>query len=227
MEIIRKNKRANKEGNKMKLARILVLAVAIFALTGTSHAWFLDFEWGVGHDYEQVQAPGLYFTALLYNDATLGCYNSSSDNGSEWNDGEFWIGGNVAVGTPMMGGLGRIDFTNADGSWFTTGYCTGYDFFQVEAFDINDNSLDVAMGAPNTRYSHGNDDGMDFLTVSSASNNIAYVNISGVAGAWVADNMSGDASGVYSPAIPEPTTMVLFSLGLLGMGAGLRKRMKK
>lgn len=213
----------------MKLARILITAVAIFALTGTSQAWFLDFEWGVGHNYEWIQSgvPGLEFASdMFYADANSGGWNFSSyDLGTSWNSGEYWINGYVGAHA-SSNGIGRINFLNADGSWFTTGYTAGNAFY-VEAYDINDNLLDVASGAANRRYLEGNPNGPSYLTVSSASNNIAYVILHDGGYFWVADNMSGDASGVYDPSIPEPTTMALLGLGLLGMGAGLRKRMKK
>jgi hypothetical protein len=213
----------------MKLARILVLAVMIFALTGTSHAWFLDFEWGLGHDYEQIQSgiPGLTFASdMFYADAMNGAWNFSSyDLGLAWYSQEYWINGYVGAHA-SSNGIGRIDFANADGSWFTTGYCAGNTFY-VEAYDINDNLLDVASGAANRRYLESNPNGPGFLTVSSGANNIAYVILHDGGYFWVADDMSGDASGVYDPSIPEPTTMALLGLGLLGMGAGLRKRMKK
>jgi hypothetical protein len=212
----------------MKFARILVLAVAIFALTGTSHAWFLDFEWGLGHDYENLQSgiPGLNFSDdYIYADAVNGAWNFSSDNGSEWNAANYWMFGNVAAFSTT--GVGRIDFANADGSWFTTGYSALSDFY-LEAYDINDNLLDMAYGAGNLRYVEPfNGDGMDFLTVSSASNDIAYILMHDGYNYWITDNMSGDASGVYDPSIPEPTTMALLGLGLLGMGTGLRRRFKK
>jgi hypothetical protein len=202
--------------------------VAIFVFTGTSQAWFLDFEWGLGHDYESIQSgvPGLTFDSdMFYADATTGGWNFSSDNGSEWNSGEYWIGGNVGAHADGSG-IGRINFDNADGSWFQTGYTAGSAFY-VEAYDASDNLLDVATGAANRRYLEGNAAGMDYLYVSSAMNNIAYVVLHDGGYFWVADNMSGDASGVYSPAIPEPATMVLFGMGLLGMGAGLRRKLKK
>jgi hypothetical protein len=213
----------------MKLARILVVMVALFAFTGTSQAWFLDFEWGLGHDYEQIQSgiPGLNFASdMFYADATTNGWNfSSEDLGLTWNSGEYWIGGYVGAHA-SSNGIGRIDFANADGSFFTTGY-TAYNGLYLEAYDVNDNLLDATSGPSNLRFSDGNSDGMDYLTVSSAMNNIAYVVIHDGGYFWVADNMSGDASGVYSPAIPEPATMALFGMGLLGMGAGLRRKFRK
>ena len=211
----------------MKLSRILLVLFATVILTGTSNAWMLDFEWGLGHDYEQIQSgiPGLNFASdMFYADAVNGSWNFSSDNGGEWGSGEFWIGGNVAAHA-ATNGIGRIDFASADGSWFTTGY-TAASTFYVEAYDAFDNLLDVATGVGNTRYYHGNSVGMGYLTVSSASNNIAYVVLHDGGYGWVTDNMSGDASGVSDPAIPEPATMTLFGLGMLGM-ATLRKRFKK
>jgi len=212
----------------MKFARLLVIMVALFAFTSASQAWYLDFEWGLGHDYEQIQSgiPGLNFASdMFYADAMNGAWNFSSyDLGLEWYSGEYWIEGYVGAHA-SSNGIGRIDFANADGSFFTTGYTAG-NMFYVEAYDINDNLLDVATGPANRRYYESNPNGPGYLTVSSASNNIAYVVLHDGGYFWVADNMSGDASGVYSPAVPEPATMALFGLGLLGLGAKLRKRMK-
>jgi hypothetical protein len=212
----------------MKLARLFIALVLVLGLAGTSHAWFLDFEWGVGHDVEQVQSgiPGLSFSSdLVYADVNVPHWNFSSDDGSIYGAGNYWMFGQVAVWSNT--GVGRIDFANADGSYFTTGYSALSDFY-LEAYDIGGNLLDAAYGGGNLRYEPPyNEDGMDFLTVSSASNNIAYVLMHDDYNYWIIDNASGDATGVYSPAIPEPATMTLLGLGLLGMGAGFRRRMKK
>ena len=210
----------------MKSARILIALVAVLAFAGSSQAWYLDFEWGVGHDQEWIQSgvPGLNFASdMFYADANTNNWNFSNDLGDSWGTGYYWIEGYVGAHA-SSNGIGRIDFANADGSWFSTGYCAGSEFF-VEAYDEFDNLLDVASGAANRRTLEGNNDGLDYLTVSSASNDIAYVVLHDGGYYWVADAMSGDASGVYSPAIPEPATMTLFGLGLLGIGA-IRRRMK-
>ncbi len=212
----------------MRTAKILVLMVALFAFAGTSHAWFLDFEWGLGHNYELIQSgiPGMDFgDELYYLDAMSDLWNTSSyDLGLEWNLGEFWIEG--YVGVTSSAAIGRIDFDNADASFFTVGYSSFYSF-TLEAYDINDNLLSFVTGPSNLRYINDNDAGMGYLTVATGMSDIAYVTMGCPTGSnsWIADNMSGDASGVSSP-IPEPTTMALLGLGLIGMGARLRKRMK-
>lgn len=214
----------------MKLVRVLFVMVAIFALTSTSQAWFLDFEWGLGHNYEEVQSgiPGLNFsTELFYADATTDIWGFSSyDLGLEWSTGQYWMEGNVAI-SAFAGDIGRIDFVNADASYFTTGYCT-FMTFTLEAYDINDNLLSYVSGPGNTRYVDGNPFGMGYLTVATGMSDIAYVILQSESLWFDVDNMSGDASGVSIPsAVPEPATMVLFGMGLLGMSARLRKRMKK
>ena len=212
----------------MKLARILVLVVAIFALTGTSHAWFLDFEWGVGHNGETVATgiPGLQFTTTdgydwMYGDINTGGYNVSSDNGDVYGTGRYNMSGEVFTWLGTSQGSGRIDFLNQDGSFFTVGYSSASNFF-LEAYDAGGSLLDVASGPANTQWEGVYT--LGYLTVTSAASDIAYILVHDGGNYFCIDNVSGDASDVHSPAIPEPATMALLGLGLIGLGARLRKR---
>jgi hypothetical protein len=212
----------------MQVKRIAITAMVALALCGTASAdWFLDFEWGFGHDREQISSgiPGLEFTTTgdydwLYADITTDTYNVQSDNGTSWGSATYFMSGNVFAWLGEYADQGRIDFMNADGSYFTTGYCS-YSAFYVEAYDKLDNLLDVVSGPANTVLDGG--DGLDYLTVTSASNNIAYVMMHDTGNQWLADNMSGDATGVENPSIPEPATLLLLGAGLLGGGL-LRKK---
>ncbi|MFH1893445.1 MAG: PEP-CTERM sorting domain-containing protein [Candidatus Zixiibacteriota bacterium] len=213
-----------------KLTRIAVALLMVFAISGTANAWLLDFEDGLGQDQVPIASsiPGLQFTTTdgfdwIYGDATTNNWNVSNDLGDVWGTGRYNMEGYVFATIFGSAGDGRIDFLNQDGSFFTTGYSSQSDFF-VEAYDVNDNLIDAASGAANTQWEGVY--GLDYLTVSSAMNDIAYVMIHDTGNYWLTDNMSGDASGVPDDTIPEPATLLLLGAGLLAGGIARRKARK-
>jgi hypothetical protein len=207
--------------------KIIVLAGCVLALTTPSYAWFLDFEWGLGHDGQNIASgvPGLQFTTTdnqnwVYGDITTGLYNTHSDNNSMYGTADYFMGGNVFAWLGPNQGQGRIDFLNDDGSTFTTGYCSASTFY-LEAYDKNGNLITSTSGGPN-RFSDGGT-GLDYLTVTSGQHDIAYVLLHDTGNFWLTDNMSGDASGVNPPSVPEPVSLVLLGTGLLGVAIFRRR----
>lgn len=208
-----------------KLANLLLAVIMAVIMAGNINAWFLDFEWGLGHDGEAIASTvtGVEFTTTdgqdwRYADILNGSYNAHSiDMG--YGSGAYHMYGYVSAWLGTTQGNGRMDFTNKDATYFTIGYASISDFY-LEAYDEFGTLIDQAVGGSNYGV------GMDFLTVTSTSPNIAYIMIHDSGNYFTVDNMEGDATGVISPNVPEPTTMVLVGLGLLGMGARLRKRSK-
>ena len=203
----------------------LVAAAAVLLLVGApAHAqFFLDFEDGVdGAPINDI--PGVSFEDFngfpsLYGDSRTGQYNTTSDdlgygNGIYHHNGNFflWAG-------PEADARGVVvDFTENDGTWFTTGYSAldGTNFY-VEAFHTDGTSVEV-IGAGNTGTP------MAYLTVNAdAGKMIDYVVLHNPGNYWLADDMSGDASRVGEP-IPEPATLLLLGGGLLGLAARRRRR---
>lgn len=210
------------------MRKMVTVLLAVFLVAGawsSANAWTINFENGKGQDRTVIAStiPGLQFTTTdgydwLYGDATAG-YNVRNQFGEF--GGGYFMRDTVFAWLGESQGSGRIDFINADGGFFQTGYCANSNFY-LEAYDAAGNLLDSDVGGNNYGVS------FDYLSVSSASNDIAYVLMHDTGNYWEVDEMSGDATGIPDQsqgAVPEPATLLLFGLGLVG--GAIRKRMAK
>ena len=111
-----------------------------------------------------------------------------------------------------------IDFTENDGTWFTTGYSSSSDFY-LEA-NLTDGATILVSGTANTGNSMG------YLSIAATSGTfIDSIVLNDTGNHWLVDDMSGDATGVGP--VPEPATILLMGLGLLGLVGYNRKRLIK
>lgn len=209
----------------MRKAMIFLYVVLIFfGMLGNSSAFFIDFENGTNgasvSDIAGVSFHDFNGYMPLYGDSRTGLYNTTSDDlGLSWrdgyfhHDGYFWLwAGNNADARGVI-----VDFTNNDGTWFTTGYNSCASFY-LEAY-LTDGTMVSVSGASNVMKP------MEYLTVHALANTyIDYIILrhDDVGNSWLADNMSGDASGVGKPTdsssdTPEPAAAFLLSIGLMGL----------
>ena len=208
----------------MKLGAIFAAAsVLVLASAPANASFFIDFENGTDGapvtDIAGVSFQDFNGYDALYGDSRTGQYNTTSDDygygsGAYHHNGDFWLWAG-----PQADAQGVIvDFTENDGTYFTTGY-SSFSSFYVEAYHTDGTSVQVVGGA-NTGAPMG------FLTVNAdAGKFIDYVVLHDSGNYWLVDDMSGDASRVGEP-VPEPATLLLVGGGLLGMAARRRKRNK-
>jgi len=199
------------------------IAVSAFVLASTpAHAvFFLNFENGTDGspvtDINGVSFQSFNGFPSIYGDSSTGNYNTTSDDLNQtWNAGSFhhngffwlWAGPNAnAQGV-------KVDFTQNNGTWFTTGYSSASSF-TVEVHHTDATSVNF-VGAANTGGPMGY-----INAVASAGKFIDYVVLHDTGNAWLVDDMSGDADGVST--VPEPSTLVILGLGLV-CTATLRRR---
>ena len=199
---------------KRFLVFLCVLGLVI-GMAGPAAAFFIDFEDGVDGQYVN-DIVGVSFQDFngydaIYSDIRTGAYNATSDDmGVSYGGGAYHMYGYFSVWAgPNADARGTIvDFTNDDGTWFTTGYAANATFY-VDAF-LTDGSTVTVTGAANLNSP------MSFLTVNATSGTfIDYIVLHDTGNFWIVDNMSGDASGVSS--VPEPGTMLLLGSGLISL----------
>jgi len=186
-------------------------------------SFFLDFENGT-EGGEVVDIAGVTFEDFngfpsLYGDSRTGNYNTTSDDlGGSWGGGNFHHNGNFFVWAGLQANAQgmRVDFTENDGTWFTTGYSASSTFY-VDVYHT-DSSVTTFQGVANINGPMGY-----INAVADAGKLIDYVVLHDTGNQWLVDDMSGDASRVGEP-VPEPATLLLVGGGLLGMAARRRKR---
>ena len=208
------------------MRRILFIAALIVIVGGTmstSHAWFINFEDGT-QGAGVVGISGISFLSYngynpIYADIRTGVYNATSDDlGTIYGAGAYHMYGNINVWAGYNADARgvKVDFTNNDGTFFTTGYSSNSNFYVVA--HLTDGSDVSVVGGANLNNP------MDFLTVNATTGLfIDYITLHDTGNYWIVDNMSGDASGVPDQRVPEPNTLLLLSSGLVGLvGYGRR-----
>ena len=213
---------------KKVLFTLCVAALAMVMVPATSYAFFIDFETGYGRNNQPIDdIAGVTFEVTggydwIYGDSTTHAWNTNSiDLG--YNYGNYQHYGNVFafLGTDNNAGSGKIDFTNDDGTWFQTGYTANSPFY-LEGYDIFGTMIVSASGVNN----YGGAD-MDFLRIDApVGQYFDYVMVHDSGNYFLIDNISGDSTGIPSGngEVPEPMSMALFGIGLLGTGYLKRKK---
>lgn len=205
----------------MKLFRLVSLLVLGVGFQVSAHAFFIDFEDGTDgapiNDIAGISFQDFNGYDALYGDSRTGGYNTTSDDlgygfGAYHHNGDLWLWAGPSADAQGV----IVDFTNNDGTWFQTGYSAYSEFF-VEAY-LTDGSMVSTSGAANLNSP------MDFLALNATVGTyIDYVVLHDTGNYWLADDMSGDASGVNA-SVPEPATLALLGIGLTGLGFMRRRQ---
>ncbi|QTA86343.1 DUF4114 domain-containing protein [Desulfonema magnum] len=188
-----------------KFLIVMWITLLFFGLAGSSAAFFINFEDGKNgnpvNNIEGVSFKNFSGFNAMYGDSRTGKYNTYSDDlklsyGDAFfhHNGNFWLW----AGTNADARGVIVDFTSNNGTWFKTGYSTYGDFI-LEAHLTNGRTVTVS--GPTNIYSS-----MKYLTVNApAGAYIDYVVLKGEKGnVWLADDMSGDTTGVGSDEPPPP-----------------------
>jgi hypothetical protein len=187
-----------------------------------------DFEIGAGCNIHPIASSilGLTFSSfdglgstsdMYFADVTTGIYNATSGSGTRYENGEYFIGGNVAAFAPDLGWKGKIAFALAPASAVGIGYSSFFDIF-LDGYDAGGNIVATTSGPAMARSKGAT--AMGQLNLTSAQHDISYVVIRSQGGYWMVDNVSSDAP------VPEPGSLVALGAGLAGI-VGLVSRRRR
>jgi hypothetical protein len=190
-------------------------------------------EWW-GHNYEPIagKIAGLSFGTTADTDAFFADINAKVSGGYDWysltsdntkvsGDGEYFISGDIAA--YVLDGDMKISMTGSQRAREFTLGISNYFAVTLEAYDETGTLISgptgVAAGTPNTKTQPVGHPGagLQFLSVSSGTINIAYVVLRGDPGYYMIDTVSC--------IVPEPTGILGIAVGLAGLlGMVTRKR---
>jgi hypothetical protein len=195
----------------IRITAVLIAAITLaLAAVGAQADVFLDFESGLGHNGQAIGGtPGIVFgttsgSSMYYADINSGWYGVTSDNGKVYDDGEYFVSGNVAAYIANPSDRAKISFAYGTATYFTVGYSSRFGF-TLEAYNSSDQLLNYVTGPANTKSQGGT--GLSYLTVNSA--NTAYVILHDQGGFWMVDNIETDA-----PTVPEPGSCAALFTGV-------------
>ena len=221
--------------SKLGLALSVLLICCLFSPVSAADIQTGFEEW-LGHNYEPIgdSILGLSFGTTADTDAYFAdinakvvvdeneydWYSLTSDNAKVSGDGEYFISGDMAA--YVLDGDMKISVSGGKrAKEFTAGVSSFFDVF-LEAYDVTGTIISgpngVASGPPNTKTQPvGNPaTGLQYLTVSSPTLNIAYVVVRSEPGYYMVDNVSC--------SVLEPSSMLAFASGLVGLFGIIRRK---
>ena len=202
------------------VAVALCAAICLVALAAApaSALFTCDFETGLGQNGQPIGGPldGLIFSTSLggdvyFADINSGWYSVTSDNGKVFEDGEYYVRGNVAAYVMNLEDTARATFAPGLAIYFQLGYSSQFEFF-LKAYDSSGGLLASTTGAANSKSNGGT--GLSYLSIEQ--DGMAYVEFGseGAGGYWMVDDIAW---------VPEPTAWIALAVGLVGL-VGWRKR---
>ena len=179
---------------------------------------YCNFESGLGRNGQPIagDVPGMLFSTsagghMLYADINSGWYSVTSDNGKVFEDGEYFVSGDVAAYVLNPADSGKVSFPFGPASYVTVGYSSQFAFV-IEAYDSSNYLLTSAAGPSNTKQQGGS--GLSYLTVTHPG--IDHILMRDQGGYWMIDNITTNAP------IPEPASIVVMAAALAGLIARRR-----